>query len=75
MSMRNIYRKIAKENGTTPDEVKREIQLALNEAYKNRSQDRVVKANQGCVPCKGEVPTTDEFINYAITKIKKHRGE
>lgn len=73
MINRKIYRKIARENGVTVAEVKREMQLALNEAYKNTPDDGVTKAYQNHVPRKGEIPTPDELIKYAVEEIKKRK--
>ena len=65
-----MYRKIAKKYGVTPTEVKRDMQSALEEAYKNSNSNDFIKMNQEKVPRKGEVPTPDEFIRYAVERIK-----
>lgn len=70
MSMRKIYRKIARKHGITVEEVKREMQSAIDETYNNSNYDDVTKAYQDKVPRKGEVPTADEFILYAVGKVK-----
>lgn len=63
MNMKKVYRRIAKEHGVTVAEVKRNIQEAINTAY--------VKPNlyAQCIPHKGEVPTIEEFIIYANTRM------
>lgn len=71
MSMRNVYRKIAKEHGVTVAEVKRDMQAAIDAAYTNPPQDGVTPAYQNRVPRKGEIPTTEEFIRYAKNEINK----
>lgn len=65
MSMRQVYRKVARENGVTLAEVRQEIQGAINHTYENCPNDGVTQAYQSRVPRKGEVPTADEFIRYA----------
>ena len=65
MNHRKIYRKIAKGNGVTVAQVKRKMQSALEYAYKNSNNTRIIKAYQG------EVPTPDEFIRCAVEKLKK----
>ncbi len=70
MGMRKIYRKIARQNGVTVEEVKRDMQSAINEAYSDPKNNHVIKAYQDKVPRKGEVPTVEEFIHYAANKAK-----
>ena len=70
MSMRKIYRKVARKHGISVKEVKEEMQKALEYAYTNTPDDGVTGAYQKQVPSKGEIPTPDEFIRYAAKKIK-----
>lgn len=70
MSMRKIYREIARKNGVTTDEVKREMQEALEHAYKNTPNDGITGAYQNRVPRRGEVPTPEEFVRYAASQLK-----
>lgn len=70
MSMRSIYRKIAKEHGVSVAEVKRDMQAAIVHAYTHPPNDGVIGAYQNQVPRKGEIPTTEEFIKYATKKAK-----
>ena len=71
MSMRSIYRKVAKKHGVSVNEVKEEMQKALNQAYTNTPNDALTRVYQNQVPSKGEIPTPDEFIPYTANKIKK----
>lgn len=71
MSMRKIYRKIAREHGVSPKEVREEMQAAIMQAYQNPPDDNITVAYQNCVPRKGDVPTPEEFIRYAAGQIKK----
>lgn len=70
MSMRNIYRKIARENGVTIAKVKRDMQAAIDYAYKNTPNDGVTAAYQEQVPRKGATPTSEEIVSYAVKKIR-----
>jgi len=69
--MRNIYRRIAKEQGVTVADVKKDMQQAIDCAYKkqNKTIDEII--NQASVPCKSEIPTTEEFIQYVTRRLKK----
>ena len=61
--MKKFYKKIAKENGISLAEVKRDMQEAIDAAYANPT------FHANCVPRKGAVPTTDEFIEYCAKRI------
>lgn len=75
MSMRRIYRKIAKKHGVSVKEVKGDMQEAIRVAYQNPPQDGgVVAAYQRRVPSKGDIPTPDELIQYAAYKIKTEQS-
>ena len=71
MSMRKIYRKVARKHGVSVKEVKEEMQKALEYAYTNAPDNGVTEAYQKQVPSKGEIPTPDEIIRYAANKVKK----
>ncbi len=65
MSMRKIYRKIAKENGVSVKEVRQEMQAAIKEAYTTpRNNNPITKAYQNQVPRQDEIPTPEELIYY-----------
>lgn len=70
MSMRKIYRKVARKHGVSVKEVKEEMQKALDYAYTNTPDDGVTEAYQKQVPSKDEIPTPYEFIRYAADKVK-----
>ena len=47
MNMRKIYRKVAKEYGVSVEEVKREMQAAITDAYTNPlNNNEITKAYQ-----------------------------
>jgi hypothetical protein len=74
MSMRRIYRKIAREHGVSVAEVKQDMQVAINAAYDNQPNDGVTKAYQNRVPRKGDVPTVEEFIIHVAKEVKKREA-
>ncbi|MDC7289787.1 hypothetical protein NXH76_18510 [Blautia schinkii] len=72
MSMRRIYRKVAKKYGVTLKEVRQEIQTCITEAYTDPlNQNEITGAYQKRVPCKGEIPTPEELIRYLARKEKQ----
>lgn len=70
MSLRKVYRKIAREHGVTPAEVKRDMQAAIDHAYQKTPNNGITGAYQGRVPCKGDTPTAEEFIKYAAKQLE-----
>lgn len=73
MNMRKILKQVAKQNGVSMAEVRKEIQLAINEAWDNIPDDGgVIAAYQRQIPCKGEIPTPEELIRYTATKVRCH---
>lgn len=62
--MKKIYKKIAKAHGVSARQVKRDIDYAIKEAYKNPT------ASALSVPRKADIPTADEFIDHCIKEIK-----
>lgn len=71
MDVRKIYKRIAEQHGVTPEEVRREMQAAITMAYTAPENDNeITKAKQRQVPCKGEIPTPEEMIEYLSRKVR-----
>jgi len=62
---RKLLRKVAKIHGVTVAEVRREIQAAIDEAYKNPTTQAL------SVTRKGDIPTPKELINHVAKKVKQ----
>lgn len=76
MNMRSIYRKIAKEHGVSVMQVKRDMQAAIDYAYQKSDKSYKEKSIQASMNCRGEIPTTDEFVQHVVYKLKrKHKNE
>lgn len=70
MKMKKIMKEIAREHGVTVKEVREEMQKAITEAWTNPPDDGgVTAAYQRRVPCRGQVPTPEEFIRYAAKEL------
>ena len=73
MNMRKIYRKVAKEYGVSVEEVKREMQAAITDAYTNPlNNNGITKTYQSRVPCKGAIPTPEELIRPLSEQAKQN---
>ena len=64
MHRKTIFEKVAKKFHTTPEEVYAEIQRAIDAGYDN--PDPEVRAEWRKVKIKGNRPTPEEVINYAV---------
>ncbi|MGE4214151.1 MAG: sporulation initiation factor Spo0A C-terminal domain-containing protein [Anaerotignaceae bacterium] len=69
MSMRNIYRKIAKEHGVTVADVKRDMQEAIHYAYENKLKNYNMNEQEG-LHNNASIPTAEEFIKHIVQEIK-----
>jgi len=58
-----IYEQIARKNGTTTENVKREIQAMINATYKKPN------AYAQSVPRENDVPTIEEFTSFIFMEI------
>ncbi len=70
MSMRSLYRKVARNHGVSMEEVKRDMQAAITCAYQKSDKSERERAAQASVPHKGDVPDAEELIYYVAAKIK-----
>ena len=59
-----ILQQIASVNGTSPSEVRREMEAAMASALQN--PDPAVQKMWNSIPRKGKSPTLDEFMEYLI---------
>ena len=66
MNFKNIIRQIAKQNGVTPAEVKRDIQEAIRIGM--ASSDPNVQAHWKRMSPNGSEPTLEEVLTYLISQ-------
>ena len=72
MSIRSVYRKIARKNGVSVKEVKEEMQKAIDAAWDNpdKTAQNIFLQNQ--IKPDGSKPTPEEFIRFNAEKLKKN---
>lgn len=68
MNIQNILEKIAIQNGVSVDQVRQDIQEALDHGW--NSTDENVKAYWRRIPTKHGKPTLEEVLVYIISSIK-----
>lgn len=73
LNMRNIYRKIAKMYGVTVADVKKDMQEAIDYAYKKQNKSSNEKIKQLDVRYEDETPTTEEFLEYVLQELKSQK--
>jgi len=61
---KKLLEKIAKENNITIEEVKKEIEHAISQTYKNPTPAALA------VPRKNDIPTIEEFLEYMLSDLK-----
>lgn len=73
MDTKELYKRIAGQNGISAEEVRNEMQKAIDEAWKNPPEDgSAARAYQSLIPCRGSIPTPEELIQYAVREICKN---
>ena len=63
-----ILRKIARKNGTTPEQVRRDIQAAIDASFDN--PDPAVQAAWRDIPYKGDRPTAEEAVLGLAARVR-----
>ncbi len=70
MSMRNVYRKIARKHGVTVNEVKEEMQAAIDCAYRKGDKTEAKKSIQNRVCLRDGIPAAEEVIQFVVREVK-----
>ena len=70
MNMNDIYSKIAKAHGVTAEEVKRDMQAAIDHAYTKPDKTAQEGRAQAAVLRRGETPTPEEVVAHVVGRIK-----
>mgnify|MGYP002410996379 CR=1 FL=1 len=69
-ALAQIFERIAAEENTTAEEVRREIKAAIQEGFHN--PDPNVQAQWARMPRKGNIPTPDELIAYVAQQAEQN---
>lgn len=73
MNLDDLYRQIADAEGVTPEEVRAEMQKAVDAAWSRRDKTSAMRKKQAEVPHRGKTPTVEEFLAYAATELQKRK--
>ena len=66
---KSVFQRIAEKHGVTVEEVKKDMQEAIDAAYENPN------VNAETVPRRNDIPTIDEFIEYVVSLVDDFSGE
>ena len=65
----HVFNQIAKNNHTTVAEVRREMEIAIQAAFRN--SDPKIQDIWTKIPYEGEEPTPEEVITYVVRQTRK----
>ena len=74
MKVKKILRMVAKRNGVSVKEVRREIQEAIDWAWMRLPEEGKADDLRLKIPCKGGIPTPEELICYVSGEIRMKGG-
>lgn len=63
----HIFERMAQERGVTVEEVRAMISARIKQGWNDPDPQKLAQWRK--IPCKGEVPTPDEWLRYAVEKI------
>lgn len=75
MDFEKIYETIAKKHGVSVQEVKTEMELALQMAWESGKTNSEAEGKQKKISPNGEVPTAEDFIRFMTDKIIMDQSE
>ncbi len=64
----HIFERLARERGITVEEMRAIISARIEKGWNDK--DPVKREQWRKIPCVGEIPTPDEWLRYAVEKIK-----
>lgn len=70
VNMDDIYKKIAEAHGVTAEEVKSEMQAAIDHAYTKPDKTARERKARARIPRSGETPTPEEVVAHAVGRLK-----
>ena len=69
MTLDQLLKQIAKENYTTPQVVRKQMEEAM--LMGQQSKDPIVHARWAAIPKQGDTLTLEEFLDYMVNTVQK----
>ena len=73
MNLKKIYRKIAKEYGVSEEEVRNDIEKAIDFAFRESNKSKELIEFQNKIPSAQDIPTPEEFISYVVMSVRNKK--
>ena len=64
----HIFERLARERGITVEEMRASISTRIEKGWNDPNPEKLVEWRS--IPCKGELPTPDEWLRYAVERLK-----
>lgn len=64
----HLFERLARDRGVSVEEVRSMIVARIKQGWDDPDPDK--RAQWRKIPCIGEIPTPDEWLRYAVEKIK-----
>ena len=64
----HIFERLARERGITTEEMRAIISARIEKGWNDPNPEK--RAQWRKIPCAGEIPTPDEWLRYAVERIK-----
>lgn len=71
MTIDQLLKQIARENHTTPENVRREMEEVMRMGQQN--PDPAIQARWASIPKKGNTLTLEEFLDYMVNTVRSRR--
>ncbi len=69
----NLFERLAKEKNTTVKDIRSQITARIEAGLHDPDPER--RAQWERIPCVGEIPTPEEWLRYAVERIREEGGE
>lgn len=69
----HIFERLARERGITVEEMRTIISARIEKGWNDPNPEK--QAQWRKIPCAGELPTPDEWLLYAVERIKENSQE
>lgn len=66
----HIFERLARERGITVEKMRAIISSRIEKGWNDPNPEK--RAQWRRIPCKGELPTPDEWLQYAVMRIKEN---
>lgn len=70
---KHLFERLARERGITVKEMRKIISARIEKGWNDSDPEK--RAQWRKIPCAGDIPTPDEWLRYAVERIKEDGRE